>query len=44
MALIAVSPWLAKKFGKAEVGIVATLSTVVLFVVAYFPKIEDSAI
>ncbi|WP_257181396.1 MFS transporter [Corynebacterium cystitidis] len=42
LILIVVAPWLAKKFGKAEVGIVSMLLMGVVMLVAYFLKIENA--
>ncbi|BAU96895.1 sugar transporter [Corynebacterium suranareeae] len=44
LILIVLSPWLAKKFGKAEVGITVTFAAGVIFLVAYFLKIESAAV
>lgn len=44
LALIVLSPWLAKKFGKAEVAIVVTLAGGLVYLAAYFLKIESAAI
>lgn len=44
LVLIVLSPWLAKRFGKAEVGIVATFSAGALFLIAYFLKIEEPVV
>lgn len=41
LILIVLAPWLAKKYGKAEVGIVAMLITGVVMLAAYFLKIEN---
>ena len=43
-ALIILSPWLAKKFGKAEVGIGAMLFGGIVFAIAYFMKIDNPVI
>ena len=44
LALIVISPWLAKRFGKAEVGIAAMLLGGLTFVLAYFMKIENAVL
>ncbi|GAB3813519.1 MFS transporter [Tessaracoccus terricola] len=44
LALVVISPWLAKKFGKAEVGIVAMLVAGAALVVAYFLQIENPVV
>ncbi|WP_211439347.1 MFS transporter [Corynebacterium glutamicum] len=44
LVLIVLAPWLAKKFGKAEVGITATFIGGVIFLTAYFLKIENAAV
>lgn len=41
LALIVLSPWLAKKFGKAEVGIVAMFIAGTVLLIAYFLKIDN---
>lgn len=41
LVLIVVSPWLAKRFGKAEVGIVAMLIAGVVLIAAYLLKLEN---
>ncbi|MDR6939928.1 MFS transporter [Arcanobacterium hippocoleae] len=40
--LIVLAPWLAKRFGKAEVGAIAMLVGGVVLVAAYFLKIENA--
>lgn len=44
LALVVVSPWLAKRFGKAEVGIVAMFVAGAALLTAFFLKIEDPII
>ena len=43
-ALIFLSPWLAKKFGKAEVGIVAMFVGGAIFAIAYVMKITNPVV
>lgn len=44
LVLILISPWLAKRFGKAEVGIVAMFVGGATLLAAYFLKIENPAV
>ena len=44
LALIVISPWLAKRFGKAEVGIVAMLTAGLALISAYVLKIENPVV